>query len=112
MSTIARALQYLDEYNRKLDEAEIVPTGDDFNKLCVGLSDILHDDKPAPPKMRKIRVRMSETVNYRFEMEVEDDADEEAIHDAAEEYFVQHGPRDEWETGVEDRGVDGWEEIQ
>ena len=47
MSTVARALQYLDDFNRQLDEAEKAPDGDDFNRLCVGLTDILHD-KPAP----------------------------------------------------------------
>lgn len=63
--------------------------------------------------MKTIRIRISELVFYQFDIEVEDDQvlDDESIATAAEEHFTQNGPKDEWVTGIEERDLEGWEEI-
>ena len=59
----------------------------------------------------KVRIKMSEITRYQFEIEVDDDAEADAINEAAEKFFVQKGPRKEWIIGSADRGLDDWEKL-
>ena len=55
---------------------------------------------------KRIRCYMSESVFYQLTIEVEDDADEDAIAAAAEAAFVQGHYE---ECGQDDRTLDDWE---
>jgi hypothetical protein len=43
----ATAADYIDAYNRALDDKELCPNGDDFNDLCQELRHILAGGEPA-----------------------------------------------------------------
>lgn len=61
----------------------------------------------------KIRVKMSETVHYEFDIEIlpEDRENGSSVEEIAEEFFVNAGPQQEWFSHCEDRTLVDWEGV-
>lgn len=50
--------------------------------------------------MPKVKVTTVESVTHKFEFDWDGEGD---VKKAAEEYFVNNGPMDEWLYGIDDR---------